>query len=55
MVRQAVRPAELARRMNTSRQEINRITTLRHATKIDRITEALAALGKRLSVTLNAA
>lgn len=55
MVRQSIRPAELARRMNTSRQEINRITTLRHATKVDRIAEALAALGKRLSVTLNAA
>ena len=40
--------------MNTSRQEINRITTLRHVTKVDRIAEALAALGKCPSVTLNA-
>ena len=55
MVRQAIRPAELARRKHTARQEINRITTLRHAPKVDRVAEALAALGKRLSVTLNAA
>ncbi len=55
MVRQGVRPAELAKRMNTSKQEVNRITTLRHATKIDRIADALSALGKRLNVNLSAA
>jgi antitoxin HicB len=55
MVRQNVRPAELAKRMRTSKQEINRITTLRHATKVDRIADALAALGKRLTIHLNAA
>lgn len=55
MVRQNIRPAELAKRMRTSKQEINRITTLRHATKIDRIADALAALGKRLTIHLNAA
>ena len=55
MVRQNVRPAELAKRMRTSKQEINRITTLRHATKVDRIADALAALGKRLTIHLSAA
>jgi len=55
MVRQNIRPAELAKRMRTSKQEINRITTLRHATKVDRIADALAALGKRLTIHLNAA
>jgi antitoxin HicB len=55
MVKQGVKPAELARRMNTSKQEVNRITTLRHATKVDRIADALKALGKRLTVNLNAA
>jgi antitoxin HicB len=55
MVKQGVRPAELAKRMNTSKQEINRLTTLRHTTKVDRIADALAALGKRLTVNLNAA
>lgn len=55
MVKQNVRPAELARRMGTSKQEVNRITTLRHATKVDRIADALAALGKRLTIDLSAA
>lgn len=55
MVRQDVRPAELAKRMHTSKQEVNRITTLRHATKADRIADALAALGKRLAVRVSAA
>lgn len=53
MLRQKVRPAELARRIGTTRQEINRLTDLRHPTKIDRIDAALRALGKRL--VLNAA
>jgi antitoxin HicB len=52
MVKQGVRPAELAKRMRTSKQEVNRITTLRHATKVDRIADALHALGKRLTVGL---
>ena len=50
MLRQGVRPAELARRIGTTPQEINRLTNLRHATKIDRIDAALRALGKRLQV-----
>src|SRR5580704_2052841 len=53
MLRQKVRPAELARRIGTTPQEVNRLTNLRHATKIDRIDTALRALGKRL--TLDAA
>lgn len=48
MLRQKVRPIDLARRMGTTKQEINRLTDLRHATKIDRVDEALRALGKRL-------
>jgi antitoxin HicB len=47
MLLQGVRPAELARRIGTTPQEINRLTNLRHATKIDRIDTALRALGKR--------
>ncbi|MBC7435862.1 MAG: type II toxin-antitoxin system HicB family antitoxin, partial [Bdellovibrionales bacterium] len=35
MVRQKIRPAELARRLGTTAQEINRMTHLTHATKID--------------------
>jgi antitoxin HicB len=48
MLRQKVRPAELARRMGTTPQEVNRITNIRHATRIDRVDTALRALGKRL-------
>jgi antitoxin HicB len=50
MLRQKVRPIDLARRLGTTKQEINRLTNLRHPTKIDRIDVALRALGKRLYV-----
>jgi antitoxin HicB len=50
MVQQRVRPAELARRLGTSPQDVNRIVDLHHATKIDRIAEALRAVGKQLEV-----
>ena len=50
MVRQHVRPAELARRMGTTAQEVNRLTQLGHSTKIDGINSALLALGKRLEL-----
>jgi antitoxin HicB len=50
MLRQKIRPVELARRIGTTRQEVNRLTDLRHPTKIDRIDAALRALGKRLVV-----
>jgi antitoxin HicB len=48
MLRQKVRPAELARRIGTTPQEVNRLTNIRHTSKIDRIDIALQALGKRL-------
>ncbi|MFZ0395546.1 MAG: type II toxin-antitoxin system HicB family antitoxin [Terracidiphilus sp.] len=50
MLRQKIRPAELARRLGTTPQEVNRLTNLRHATKIDRVDAAMRALGKRLIV-----
>jgi antitoxin HicB len=50
MLRQKVRPIELARLIGTTKQEVNRLTDLKHATKIDRIDAALRALGKRLIV-----
>ena len=50
MVRQGVRPAELERRLHTTPQEVNRLTNLRHATKIDRVDGAMKALGKRLEI-----
>jgi antitoxin HicB len=50
MLRQKVRPAELARRIGTTPQEVNRLTNIRHTTRIDRVDAALRALGKRLVV-----
>jgi antitoxin HicB len=52
MIRQKVRPAELAKRLNTSKQEVNRLTTLSHATKVDRIAEAFHVLGKELTISV---
>lgn len=52
MLRQNVGPTELARRLDTTKQEVNRIVTLSHATKIDRIEDALGALGKSLTLQL---
>jgi antitoxin HicB len=52
MIRQDVRPAELAKRLKTSKQEVNRLTTLSHATKVDRIAEAFHALGKELTISV---
>lgn len=50
MLAQRIRPVDLARHMNTAPQEINRIIDLHHSTKIDRVAEALASLGKRLTL-----
>jgi antitoxin HicB len=48
MLRQNVRPVELARRIGTTPQEVNRLTNLKHTSKIDGVDAALRALGKRL-------
>jgi antitoxin HicB len=50
MIRQKVRPAELARRLGTTPQAVNRLTNLRHASKIDGIAGAMKALGKTLEI-----
>jgi antitoxin HicB len=50
MIRQQVRPAELARRLQTTPQEINRLTNLHHTSKIDGIAGAMKALGKTLEI-----
>lgn len=47
-IAQGVSNAELARRMGTRQQEMQRITSLSHVTKIDTIDRALRALGKEL-------
>ena len=50
MIAQNVRPAELARRLKTTPQEVNRLTNVRHTTRIDGIASALQALGKQLEL-----
>jgi antitoxin HicB len=50
MLRQKVRPAELARRLRTTPQEVNRLTDLHHTSKIDGIAGAMKALGKTLEI-----
>jgi antitoxin HicB len=50
MIQQRVRPAELARRLHTTPQEVNRITNIHHTTRIDSIAAALKVLGKRLDL-----
>ena len=50
MVRQKIRPIELARKMGIPRQEVTRVLNLKHNTKIDTTAQALRALGKRLEL-----
>jgi antitoxin HicB len=52
MLSQDVGPSELSRRMGTSKQEANRLTDLKHATKIDRIADAMTALGRELDLVV---
>ena len=48
MYAQGVRPAELARRLGTTPQSVQRILKIHHSTKIDTVAQAFKALGKRL-------
>ena len=50
MIKQKVRPAELARRLHTSPQEVNRLTDIRHTSRIDGIAGAMKTLGKTLEI-----
>ncbi len=52
MLHQGTRPADLARLMKVRPQDVNRLTTLRHPTKIDTVAQALKALGRRLELAL---
>lgn len=52
MVRRGTRNADLARLMNVRPQEVNRLTDLRHPTKIDTVASALKALGRKLELRL---
>lgn len=48
MVKQKISNVELARRIDVRPQEMQRITNLKHPTKIDTIAKSLSALGKQL-------
>jgi antitoxin HicB len=50
MLAQNVRLADLARLLGTTPQAVNRLTNLRHSTKIDGLVEAFQALGKKLEL-----
>jgi antitoxin HicB len=45
-----VKKADLARKMNLHRQEIDRLLDLNHATNLTKIEHAFAALGKTLTI-----
>lgn len=53
MIIQGITPSELARRMNTRKQEVNRIIDLNHSTKIDTIADALACIGRELELSIH--
>ncbi|EDL52629.1 hypothetical protein VSAK1_13821 [Vibrio mediterranei AK1] len=50
MLEQRITQSELARRMGTRKQEIQRIISLEHTTKIDRLHAAMTAMGKHFSL-----
>lgn len=52
MIATGTTQAELARRLGTRPQDVSRIVTLAHTTKIDTIEAALKVLGKRLEITV---
>ena len=53
MLAQKVSQAELARRMHTRPQEIQRVVNLGHATRIDTLAAAFQALGKHLEIRVS--
>lgn len=52
MLEQRITQVELARKMGVRKQEIQRIISLEHTTKIDRLSAAMAAMGKHLSLSI---
>lgn len=53
MLAQGVTPSELARRMGTRPQDVNRIMDLGHTTKIDTIADAFEAIGRHLELSVS--
>lgn len=52
MLAQRVTPSDLARRLHTTPQNMNKVIDLGHTTKIDALNQAMLALGKRLAIVV---
>ncbi len=52
MLAQQVTASELARRLGTRPQDVQRLTDLHHTTKIDTLAAALSKLGRQLEVSV---
>lgn len=55
MIAQNMRPTDLARKMNTKPQNVNRLVKLHTPSRIEHINEALGALGKSIQLTVRPA
>lgn len=51
--KEGVSRAELMRRMNTHRNQVDRLFDLSHASKLDQIEEAFAAIGKEVDLEVH--
>ena len=52
MLKEGMSPSVLARKLKTTPQSVTRIVDLHHPTKIDTISAALEAMGKKLVLTV---
>lgn len=50
MVRQGVRKAELARRLDVHMPQVDRLVDLRHSSKLENLEKAFQTLGKTLGI-----
>jgi antitoxin HicB len=55
MLEQGVRKADLARRLGWQKSLVDRLLDLKHASRLEQIEAALAALDKRLTIHIDAA
>lgn len=53
MLSSGISQSELARRLGTRRQDVQRIVSLTHPTKIDTVEKALQAVGSRFELSSN--
>lgn len=52
MLEQKLSQVDLANRMGTRKQEVQRLINLHHSTKIDTLARALQAMGRELNISL---